>query len=292
MMTGFLLKKRGYYQERDFYTVTKLIMHITLPAVIIHGFSRFERDYSLILIVVLSLAFNFVQSLIGYRMAPRNDKPRQAFNFLNYSGYNIGNFSLPFLQSMLDPFGVVIVCLFDAGNALVTCGGSYAAAAHILGEKTEGPPWRGIAKRLFSSVPFDTYVVLLSLGYLGIKLPGAVYEIAGAFGSANAFLAMFMLGGALEFSSAGGSAKELSLFLIIRYATNALFALGLYYLTPFPLMIRQILVILVFSPFAAISVAFTERLGLDKAKAALLNSISIPISITLIMLLLGLFQLA
>jgi hypothetical protein len=147
-----------------------------------------------------------------------------------------------------------------------------------------------IAKRLFSSVPFDTYVILLILGYLGIKLPGAVYEIAGTFGSANAFLAMFMLGGALEFSFAGGSARELGTFLFARYAANAVFALGLYYLLPFPLMIRQILVILVFSPFAAISVAFTERLGLDKSKAALLNSLSIAISITLITLLLGWFK--
>jgi hypothetical protein len=105
MMTGFLLKKRGYYQERDFYTVTKLIVHITLPAVIIHGFSRFERDDSLILIVVLSLAFNFVQSFIGYLMAPKSDKPRQAFNFLNYSGYNIGNFSLPFFKACWIPLG-------------------------------------------------------------------------------------------------------------------------------------------------------------------------------------------
>lgn len=289
MFTGYALKKLNYYQDRDFQTVTKLIMHITLPAVIIHGFSRFERDYSLLLIVLLSLLFNFGQSVIGYLAAPQGDKSKQAFNFINYSGYNIGNFSLPFLQSMLDPMGVVLVCLFDAGNALVTCGGSYAVAAHIMGERSDGSILRGMAKRLFSSIPFDTYVIMFVIGYLGLRLPEPVYEIAGTFGSANAFLAMFMLGGALEISLDRSQVKEIGGFLVFRYACNAAFAFVLYQFMPFSLTIRQILAVLAFSPFATLGVVFTERLGLDKAKSALLNSLSIPVSLVSITLLLSYF---
>lgn len=290
MLTGYVLKKLNYYQERDFQTVTKLIMHITLPAVIIHGFSQFERDYSLILIVILSLVFNFGQSAIGYLAAPKGDRPKQAYNFINYSGYNIGNFSLPFLQSLLDPVGIVVVCLFDMGNALVTCGGSYAAASHIMGEHPPGSVFWGTAKRLFSSIPFDTYVVMFVIGYMGLKLPAPVYTIAGTFGSANAFLAMFMLGGALEFTLDRGNIREIGAFLVFRYTCNALFSYALFHLTFFPLAIRQILAILAFSPFATLGVVFTERLGLDKAKSALLNSLSVPISIVSITLLLGLFK--
>lgn len=51
---------------------------------------------------------------------------------------------------------------------------------------------------LFASVPFDAYGIMLVLYVLDVHLPEPVYRIASAFGSGNAFLAMFMIGLAFE----------------------------------------------------------------------------------------------
>ena len=51
---------------------------------------------------------------------------------------------------------------------------------------------------MLRSVPFDTFLVILLLGLLGLRLPQPVYTVAGMFGQANAFLAMLMIGLLLE----------------------------------------------------------------------------------------------
>lgn len=66
----------------------------------------------------------------------------QAFNIINFSGYNIGCFTLPFIQSFIGPAGVVATCLFDAGNSVMCTGATYSIAKAAAGGK-EGTTVRG-----------------------------------------------------------------------------------------------------------------------------------------------------
>ncbi|MFR4007990.1 MAG: hypothetical protein ACLT0Y_00750 [Christensenellales bacterium] len=56
----------------------------------------------------------------------RKDRETQAFYMLNCSGYNIGAFTMPFVQNFLGTFSMVITCLFDMGNAVMCTGGTFA----------------------------------------------------------------------------------------------------------------------------------------------------------------------
>lgn len=82
--------------------------------------------------------------------------------------------------------------MFDAGNNPVNSGGAYAVTTAVLnGERIRLGP---IVKRMLHSVPFDTFLVLIVTGVVGLRFPAPVYSIAAMFGQANSFLAMLMIG--------------------------------------------------------------------------------------------------
>ena len=64
------------------------------------------------------------------------------------------------------------------------------------------------------------------------------------------------------------------------------FALAFYFLLPFAVEVRQVLVILAFAPIGSAIPGFTEELGEDVGLSSALNSLSIIVSITVIVALL------
>ncbi|MCD7909342.1 MAG: AEC family transporter, partial [Clostridium sp.] len=195
--------------------------------------------------------------------------------------YNIGTFAMPYLQSFLGNTGTIVACIFDAGNALMCTGLTYAFAAGFCGKTVERGPG-AFVRRLFSSVPFDAYAGMLILYVLDVHLPGPVSRVAAAFGSGNAFLAMFMIGLAFELKLNREKLGEVAKAILIRFGCAALFALGIFYLTPWPAAVRQTLALIVFAPVSAMTVINTQRCGGDTEKAGLISSLSILAGIVII----------
>ena len=74
--------------------------------------------------------------------------------------------------------------------------------------------------------------------------------------------------------------------LSVRYGLAAVLALGIYFLLPFDLEVRQTLVILSFAPIGSAIPVFTGELKGDVGLSSAINSISIVISIAIIVALL------
>lgn len=278
IISSYLLKRKRFFNENDNKTIMKLIMNITLPTAIIANFSGYKKDTSLIFVAVLGLGMNIILMSIGYLIALKKGREEKAFNVINYSGYNIGIFTLPYLQSFLGPIAIIVTCLFDAGNSIMCTGVTYAVASNIAGEKNN-TSIKEFLRKIFSSVPFDTYTIMLILYFAEIRMPPQVYKIAGVFGSANTFLAMFMIGGALEINLNKRILKKIGLALSVRYLLTAVVSYMFYELLPYPLEIRQVLAIIVFSPISALAVINTAKCNGDKETAGVMNSMSILISL-------------
>ncbi|MBQ7795466.1 MAG: AEC family transporter, partial [Lachnospiraceae bacterium] len=133
IILGYGLRRLGFFQEGDFKVLSKIALKITLPAAIITSFSGKEIDPSMLIIAVLGLGAGLIYVSLGYLLNMRAGKDQQAFGMVNMSGYNIGNFTMPFVQSFLGPVGVITTSLFDVGNACVCLGGSYSLASIIKG---------------------------------------------------------------------------------------------------------------------------------------------------------------
>lgn len=67
--------------------------------------------------------------------------------------------------------------------------------------------------------------------------------------------------------------------LLLRYGLAIVLSLVCYFLLPFDLMIRQAVVLALFSPVSTIAPVYTDKLGGDAALAGMTNSVSIPISL-------------
>ena len=112
-----------------------------------------------------------------------------------------------------------------------------------------------------------------------------VVPLLVCFMAMAAFLAMFMIGLAFELKLERDQVRDVVRALIIRFGSAAVFALGIYYLTPWSRTVRQTLALIVFAPVSAMTVINTQRCGGDTEKAGVISSLSILTSIVVITLL-------
>ena len=284
IILGYVLRKINFFKEGDFTVISKIVLKITLPAAIVSSFAGKEIDIALLSLALISISQGIIYMIVMYVINGKRGKDAQAFEILNTAGSNIGNFTLPFAQSFLGPMGVITTSLFDVGNACICLGGAYGVASIVKGGGKFSP--LKIIKALSKSVAFDTYIVMVLLLIFNLKLPGVVVSFAEIIASANAFMAMFMIGVGFKLSGDKSQIGSIVRVLAVRYSIAAALAVVCYMLLPFSLEVRQALVILVFSPIASAAPAFTGDLKGDVGLSSAINSISIVCSIVIIVSLL------
>lgn len=281
IVTGYALKRKGFFHADDFYLISKIVIRITLPAAIVSNFSQISMEPALLWVILIGTGVNAATVALGYLINLGRPKEDKVFDMLNLSGYNIGNFTLPFVQSFLGPVGFATTSLFDAGNAVMCTGITYTLASLVKGGSSRISP-AGVVKRLFSSVPFDAYILMTILAVCRISLPPVILTYADTIGKSNAFLALLMLGIGFEINMEHDKINRIIKLIVLRYGTAVLLALAAYHLLPFPLEVRQALAIVAFGPVSSVSPAFTGSLGGDVELASAVNSISILLSIAAI----------
>lgn len=276
IILGYVLRKVNFFKEEDFGVLSKITLKITLPAAFISNFSGKELEPSMLFISLMALAAGILYMVLGYALNIGKSKEEKAFGVLNLPGYNIGNFTIPFVQSFLGPAGVITTSLFDAGNAVVCLGGAFGVASSINGNG--GFSIKRIFKALSKSVAFLTCITMMVLGMLGITLPSPVIQLAEIVGGANAFVAMLMLGVGFKLSGNKSQLGTIVKILAVRYGVAFVLAFVFFHL-PMELEARTALIVLAFSPIGSAVPAFTKEMGGDAGLSAALNSISIICSI-------------
>jgi len=289
IVLGYMLKRIGFVSSTDHKLISRIVLNITLPAVVISGFAAHGMQLQLLYIVLFGLLCNVLMLLLGYWISRKEDNGTRAYYMLNLPGYSIGSFTMPYIQSFLGPSGIVVTNLFDAGNAVMCTSGSYVATSSVVnaGEKTR---LMGMLKKLFSSVPFVTYMLMLALSLLHVSLPSQVITVSSTIGAANGFLAMLMIGMMFEINFERKYLKQVVRTLSIRFVSASLFAALFYFCTPFSQEIREVLVIVSFSPVSGLSPVFTEKCRGDGALASLTGSLSILMSIVIMTILMMIMQ--
>lgn len=282
ILLGMVLRRAGFFKAEDFSVLSRIAIRITLPAAVITSFSGKEIDLSLLALGLIAFGGGVVYMTVGWLL---NKSPEdKAFGILNTAGYNIGNFTLPFVQSFLGPTGVIATSLFDVGNACICLGGSHAMASLV--KDGRGFDLGRLLKALATSTTFMTYVIMVTLSLLRISLPAFVVECAGIIGNANAFVAMLMIGVGFRLEADREQLAKVAKILVPRYAIAAVLALLCWNFLHFDETVRTAVVILLFSPIASAAPAYTGELGGDTGLSAAVNSISILCSIPIIVALL------
>jgi predicted permease len=279
ILLGYILKCIGFFKKEDFTILSRITLRITLPATIITSFAGMTIEPALLTLTFLGLGCGALYAAIGFLINLKHSKEQRAFEMLNLPGYNIGCFVIPFAQSFLGPLGVIAVSLFDTGNAVICLGGTYSVASIVKdgGKFTV----KRILRALVTSVPFMTYMIMLLLNLTRIQLPGFLLSFASTVGNASAFMAMLTIGVGFELHMEKAQIKTVVKLLSIRYGLATALALLFYFCIPFPLEVRQALVILVYSPIGSAVPGFTGEMKGDVALSSVLNSLAMVISIVI-----------
>lgn len=286
---GFVLKRVGLFSLDDSGLLSKLVLKITLPMAIISNFRGLELNRSYLLSIGVGFGVHIVAIAAVLLLTRKKSPAHKAFYIINTSGYNIGLCTLPYMSSFFAADAVALVCMFDVGNAIM-CFGITFTIAMMIAKGKEGINGKEILKTLFSSMPFVTYLVMILLCAGNVQLPEPVYTVAGMIGQANAFLAMLLIGILFEPKINKSELKDMAGVFLLRMALGVTFALLIYYFLPIPLMYRQILAIIVFSPILSVAPIYTERCGYNRSVAAVLNSFMLPFSMVVMTILLILLK--
>lgn len=284
ILLGYFLKKLGLFKDSDFSVLSNIVLKITLPAAIITNFANKELDPSLFTLTFLAILFGSIYIAMGFLLNVRNSKEQRAFEILNFPGYNIGCFALPFVQSFLGPTGVIATCLFDIGNGFICLGGAFSIASIVKnGQKFS---LMRIVRTLLKSIPFLLYIIMPILCLTHVKIPVFVTSLAGIIANANAFVAMFMLGIGFNLTANKTQIGKIIRAISVRFGVAALLAAFSYFILPFDAEVRKVLVLLVFSPVGSAVPAFTGEMGSDVGLSSAINSVSIICSVICMVVLL------
>ncbi len=273
---GLGIKRLGWVTKADFGLFARLVLGVTLPCALLTSFNDYHLDRALLGLTALGLLVTVVQQGIGYLVAARRGRREQAFAVFNSGTYNIGAFATPYLSGFMGPQAMIYSSLFDIGNAVASAGVGYGWGMALAGEPGSHR-WRNTGRTLARSPVFVTYVVLLLLKLLDLRLPDLLITFTSIVGAANPFLAMLMIGIGLELKLHRSKYAAAARLLAVRYAFSIVVAVACWTLLPLPVEARLVLVMLLFAPIAAMVPGFIGRAGLDVELSAFMTSVTLVI---------------
>ena len=279
ILIGYLTKRLNLLMKADGTTISKIVVNVTLPAAIIVNLQSLEVKNQLLLLIAAGLVLNLVMIIIGHFFSKKQEQVEREFLMYSVSGYNIGNFAIPFVQSFM-PLAIPILSFFDIGNSVMLAGGSNVVIEGISGSNGQRPSAKMVLGRLGRSVPFLCYLIMLFFRMVKLDLPPAVFQIAQPIASANTFLSMFMIGLFLELRL---PKKDLALVLrvlVIKYASGILLAV-VFMLLPIPMMIKIVLCLVSVGPNPTFAVINSVAAGMRAEVVGFTSSLSFLVSLPL-----------
>ncbi|MGK0604972.1 AEC family transporter [Enterococcus gilvus] len=279
ILIGYLTKRLSLFVKADGSMISKIVVNVTLPAAIIVNLRALDVENQLLLLILAGILLNIVMIVIGHFFSKKQEQVEREFLMYSVSGYNIGNFAIPFVQSFM-PQAIPILSFFDIGNSVMLAGGSTVVIEGISGSNEKRPSVKNVMGRLGRSVPFLCYLIMLCLRIFEIDLPAAVFQVVEPIANANTFLSMFMIGLFLELRL---PKKELSLVwrvLIIKYAGGILLA-AVFMFLPLPTIIKAVLCLVSVGPITTFGVINSVTAGMRAEVVGFTSSLSFLISLPL-----------
>lgn len=275
ILLAYALKRFGLFGQRDYRVMQTVVFDVTLPAAILVSFATNPHSASLLWVTLFGFLAAAAPVPLVFLATRRRPIAERAFLMLNTSGYNIGNFCFPLLQSFFGGAAIVTGAMMDIGNAVMTTAGSNVVTTSLLkidpskplGEQRPGArPRQTAAQRaktialgFLKSGPFDMYLLMTIVVLANLPIPGFLAAVAQPLADANPFCSMFMVGMLMELPSGRRDVADVLKVLAWRLPVGAVFAVAAWFLLPLDPVTRQAVALMCFAPTAVFSTLFTDR---------------------------------
>lgn len=273
------MKRTSLLSKADGGTLSKIIVNITLPSVVIVSLSKISVTSELFFLLAMGMALNAITVLVGSQMSKKRSPLERKYQMYSMSGYNIGNFGLPFVQGFF-PVALPFLLMFDIGNSVMLTGGSTLLIDKLVGENKE-TSIKNIAFSLLKSTPFTVYMIMLILRMGDIGLPREALSVLQIIANANGFLSMFMIGLYFEMRLPRKALYLVGKILFSRYLIAVILALIFALILPLKPLLRISLVLICVTPMPTFSVINCVKAGMDEEIVGFTSSASILFSLLL-----------
>lgn len=290
ILLGFCGKKLGIFHVEDRFVLSRVMTYITMPCIFIASFRNFVPAFSLVLLFFLAILSNLLLGYIGLFFARKKTGSEKALYMLNCAGSNVNGYAVPIIASVFSSEATIAATMYGMGNAIMTTGGTYALARGYV-EKDSKQSLNLFLKNLFSSVPFDTCLLMLLLSLLGIYLPEPVYEIANMIGSSTIIITMIMLGITFDFDMNRHDFGDILRIIMIRFLGAFGIATLACWLFPFSELETITLYFVLLGPVTSFAPNFCSLCGCKPSVYGALSSVTVPLSLVAVNILLFVFQL-
>lgn len=285
---GYFFKKIKLLKKEDSQVLATIIMNLTLPCVFFSSANGIEMNANFFIFMLIGLFANILMIVFSFITSHHKDKLLRGTYMIACSGYDVGNFILPFVTVFFSEVGVIYLCSFNIMNTIMAMGVTYALASTYIYHQYHFD-LKKFLKELLSSVSFDVYILVIIIACLNISIPEPLLKVTSSIASVNSFLVMLMIGLKLELLINKSEFKQLFQILIIRFIGAILLSLVIFIL-PVPLLAKQIFTITFFGPLVSVSSVYAKKLGYEGDIVASANTISIMISMIMTTLLMILFH--
>jgi predicted permease len=177
--TGWITRLLRVFTTRDADLFLKLVLNVTLPAMIIATAQDMIMDKSLIYLPFIAIMIVVILSIIG-KFTGRQLKMNRPDTGSFLVGIMIMNtgFCLPFIEAIYGSQGVLIANLFDIGNTFMIYTFVYYHAIRYGKNESGSLDW----KKFLKLPPLWGLLIGFGLRFLNVKIPAMpmlFFELAG-----------------------------------------------------------------------------------------------------------------
>lgn len=292
---GYLIKRLQIIGVNEGKVLSKLILYVTFPAVILDTVVSLQITPSLIFLPLFPIAFSLILLFVAFQTLKNKTNALKGVAFMALCGFNIGLFAYPIIEAIWGKRGLQHIAMFDLGNAVVilcisyALGFIYSPVRNSSGDKISFP---AIFKLFIKSVPLISYGLAFLLNLLEISFPPLVSNLVGTIARANMTLVLLLLGIYLNLNFDKKTLKPVIYILLARYTLGLILGLVLYHFLPFSDMYRTIALVALILPIGLTIIPYSDEFGYDPKLPGVLANLTIVVSFMLMWSLIAFFNLA
>lgn len=292
MAVGFFLTKRGMMNRETQSRMSKLLLYVVAPCIMIDTLLAEERGGETLhrlLVAGAALAATYALNIVLIQLCYRrkNADDRGVLRFASIYG-NTGFMGIPLIQSVLGSSGMLVaVTSLAVFNITTWTHGNYQ-----IGGRSQ----LSVKKAVLNPGVLG-FLIAIALFLLNVELPGPVASAVSYLGSMNTPLAMIVIGSQMAEVDFRTLLKDGRLYVGSAVKLLVIPAINMLVLLPFGLdeVTYLAIVILAGCPVAGATALFSQMNGKDPSLAARLVTLStilciitLPLMSTVARLLLGL----
>ena len=289
---GYALKSAGFIQEQDGKSISKFLMHTTFPALVFSTMIRVNITWNLIYLPLIAMFFGMILSFIAFHLFKNTEPENRGVMTIGSAGFNLGIFAYPLIEGIFGIQGLTYAIMFDLGNSVVNFFVNYGMSNYF----SRGPKNDNIAahifKRIISLPPLQAMVLGVVVNLLGIKFPTFALDIISTIASGNKSIVLLLMG--IYFSVRLTKKTYLRVFqvLSLRYFMGFLVGGICFYLLPFELGFRNLLMLCLILPVGMTVITYSDELNLNTPLAASLVNIFLVISFAIMWIMVTVFHMS